>query len=631
MRLPYANGVNGWLRAAPVVLSPLDSFRKTHGALPFRPGQDLQAVLPSRLHDVPGLEARVRLILAALALGLDPAWVRPRLPEWGVHPASVIAAESQSTTREALRCSLMPADPDWTFGTQVVFRGAKLVRGLSMKALVLDGCRGLSDLPEDLCAEVLSIQHCQDLRRLGRLPVGVGGLWIENATNLVELPEVVQLRSSFHLSACPGLRVLPQVIRARDVKISHCPGLQSITSKVKCERLQLEGLFQVVTLHLDLDLTGDLDLTLPSLQQLWLQGRIGSRLRVACPGLRRASLDLRVEELAVIETCKALEEVGGWLELKGGLQVRRNPQLRTLPSGVVGAYVDLVALPALLTLDSALLSSSRAIHIRRCDRLQDLPELPGWKGHLTLLDLPALSRWPASLELRALTVLGCPRLPPPPPILRIHGAHRRADTTAREAMRLALDIEVDQSGAWMQELRGAIRTLSLVGVSYNDVWHLLRAEGRSEEDLAVALLQEGADPRFLLERCAHLTNGRGGEVRAARACTRLGIHPGSLALVVKDPVKARWLMELFSESRDLLAGWRGDGGLRLDGPLAWDLPEDLLLPGRLRIHDVRGPAIWPERMTVLGGILVKSSDVQPPPCRQVLGLEGANDRPLIPV
>jgi hypothetical protein len=168
----------------------------------------------------------------------------------------------------------------------------------------------------------------------------------------------------------------------------------------------------------------------------------------------------------------------------------------------------------------------------------------------------------------------------------------------------------------------------MAGVCFEDRWRLLLAEGHSSEDLLTALLGEGSDLKRSLEKCAALTDDTDGEIRAAVACTRVGIHPATLALVTRNPTKARWLAELFSESHDMVTGWRGDGGLRLEGQLTWDLPDGLVVPGRLRIHGVAGPAKWPKRMKVLGGILIKATDIEAPLCEK--SMCGTSKLPIRP-
>jgi hypothetical protein len=514
--------------------------------------------------------------------------------------------------------ALLPANEEWSLGSQVLFRGAKLPRGLRVQTLVLDGCSELTELPEDLCTENLCIQHCPKLRTLDRLPPGVKGLWIEHAPELVGLPETVNLESAFHLSACPRLQRLPEVIKARFVKISHCPGLQMIVGKIRCERIEFASLFHLAELDLDLESSGDLDVTLPSLQTLRIRGVLGARLRIACPVLENAYLDLSVKEFALIENCRSLESLDGSIRVKGNLAIRRNPRLMSLPTGNVGGRLGLEDLPAIRSLDPNLLASSRSLRIFRCAVLAGLPERVRLGSSMELLDLPELDHWPESLEVSTLTVLGCPQLAPPHAGVTVRGAFRRSDAAAREEVRQALEADVGLPDARVQSLRGAIRTLRMAGVSYKDRWRLLLAEGHPEEDLLTALLGEGSELNQALERCVAPTKGTDGEIKAAIACTRVGIHPATLALVTRNPIRARWMAELFSDSLDLMSGWRGDGGLRLEGPLAWDLPESLVVPGRLRVHGVAGPAMWPKRMRVLGGILLKSTNVQAPPSEQNL-------------
>jgi hypothetical protein len=135
---------------------------------------------------------------------------------------------------------------------------------------------------------------------------------------------------------------------------------------------------------------------------------------------------------------------------------------------------------------------------------------------------------------------------------------------------------------------------------------MLQADGHAKGDALVAAAAEGLGLPEFLYQCAGLSDGRGGEIEAALACVRASIHPGSLALVVKDLTKARWLAELYSDSKDLAAGVTGDGNLRIQPHAAWDLPEGLAVPGQIRAAKADGMPRWPSRLRVLGGIATRS-------------------------
>jgi hypothetical protein len=150
-------------------------------------------------------------------------------------------------------------------------------------------------------------------------------------------------------------------------------------------------------------------------------------------------------------------------------------------------------------------------------------------------------------------------------------------------------------------------------VSFADAMEMLHTDGHARGDALAAAAAEGLGLPEFLDRCAGLSDGRGGEIEAALACARASIHPGSLALVVKDLTKARWLAELFSDSKDLAAGVTGDGNLRIQPKAAWDLPEDLAVPGQIRASSAEGDPRWPTRMGVLGGIKIQPMGTESSP------------------
>jgi hypothetical protein len=72
------------------------------------------------------------------------------------------------------------------------------------------------------------------------------------------------------------------------------------------------------------------------------------------------------------------------------------------------------------------------------------------------------------------------------------------------------------------------------------------------------------------------------------------------------------MAELYSESRDLAAGVMGEGNLRISSQAAWDLPENLAVPGHVKVSDAEGPARWPANMRVLGGFNIHVPGVELP-------------------
>jgi hypothetical protein len=515
--------------------------------------------------------------------------------------------------RTELADAIMPGQTEWTFGVSTVFKGSVLPRGLLASGpLVLDGCEDLVDLPDDLVTPSLIIQNCRNLQSLQQFPPGVAGLQVENAPNLIELPEAVKLDNGFRLSACPQVECLPAYIHASEVKISHCPGLRSVSSKIRCRILELSTLINLTVLNLDLTVSSSMDLSLPSLATLKGRTKVQGRLRIACSNLRELEADILVDDQMMLEQCRLLESMDGLFHVKRNLSIKRCPKLAATPEGFVGGDLELTDLPALRHVDPSLIASCRRVRIRRCDTLERLPSGVHLRGSLELIDLPALAYWPLSLNVGILTVLGCPTLPDPPPGVTVRSGFRRAASGERKAIAQALseDSEVDRAG--IEPLRKLIRALTSSGVSFADAMEMLHADGHAKGDALAAAAAEGLGLPEFLDRCAGLSDGNGGEIEAALACVRASIHPGSLALVVKDLTKARWLAELYSDSKDLATGVTGDGNLRIQPKAAWDLPEDLAVPGHIRASNAEGEPRWPSRMRVLGGIKIQPMETESP-------------------
>ena len=595
-------------------LTPRGSFRLTHGPLPFSGEQDLPRVLPDALGKTQDRAQQVCLILGALAQGLDPAWVRSHLTAWGIHPVSIVMAEADPALRAGLEAALMPGQSEWTIGPTVRFRGAVLPMGLLLPdPLTVEGSPELIGLPEDLMTPCLVLLNCQNLSRLACLPSGVAGLVVENAQNLVELPESLKLKNGFQLTACSRLEQLPVILHASVVKISHCPGLRSISAKIRCGSIELVHLLNLTELDLDLAVKGHLELNIPSLRTLRGRASVCGHLRISGARLRDLDADFTVGADAVIARCPELESMTGAFHVRSDLTIQGNPNLEGTPTGFVGGNLELKDLRALQWVDPGLLASSRTVRIHRCATLKGLPYGVHLRGSMEWLDLPALCRWPESMNVGILTILGCPDLPEPPPGVVIRSALRRAGSAERGVIARGLAQDSAAARGAIESLRCMVRTLKVAGVPLEAVLAMLQANGEALGDVLVAAAAEGLGLEAFLDRCVGLIDGTGGEVEAALVCTRASIHPGSLALVVKDLTKARWVAELLSDSRDLAAGVMGDGNLRISGQVAWDLPDNLAVSGQVKAADALGPARWPQRMRVLRGYTVNPSGVQAPP------------------
>ncbi len=563
----------------------------------------LQRILEEGLAASLSAEVRLRLTVEALTGRLDPVCVRACLRKAGVHPATLALATQDVRIQEGLARFLKADGETWSVrGDSLWFTGSVLPMELVVPGtLVLDDCPGDIELPEDLEATTLVYQNCRTLRRVAFLPVSVQGLRIENAPELVELPDSLELMSSFQLSACPRLEHLPSYIHASEVRISHCPGIRSIWARIRCRSLSLDSLINLGELDLELATSQDLELRLPSLWRLRGKLRVAGRVHIASPWLRSLEADLKASGDLLVEYCGRLEAIVGKLHVGGSLYLRRNPSLVSVAGGAVVGTCEFQDLPALRWVDPALVTSGRKVRFERCENLRELPYGITYRGSLELLDLPSLSRWPANMEVGLLTALGCPLMPEPPPGVLIRSAFRRVGPGDREALAQALEVGTAEAQAALAGLRLLVRVLKASNVSLKKCLSLLQEDGEDPAAVLVAAAAEGLGLRDFLDSCAMLADGPEGLLEAARACARASIHPGSLALVVRDRTKARWMAECLSTSKDLALGLRGDGNLRLGPEALWDLPEGLRVPGVVKVEGGKGPVYWPKGLQAEGG------------------------------
>ena len=525
-----------------------ESYLRAHGRLPFSAAEDLRVALPARLDQAPDRAQRIRIILGALVQGLDPRWIRARLADWEVHPISVILAAPEARQRAQLEAVLMPGQGEWTVGMTTIFRGSELPPGLHLPGpLTLESCAGLVALPQDLETPSLILLNCRDLESLSTLPPGVGGLVVENAPRLTQLPRRLYLEHGLLLTACPALESLPSVIGTSHLLVRHCPGLRTITAKVSCVSLTLESLINLSELTLDLQMSDSLDLRLASLRELRGRLQVGGRLRIACPNLRSVTAEIRAEASVVVELCRELQTLSGLFRVKGGLRIQRNPKLEATPSGSVTGSLDLLELPALRRVEGSLISACRKVRIRHCGALEHLPEGIQGLGSMELLDLPALRAWPEALSLRGLTILGCPELPDLATGIKVQGHLRRAGLPEREALARALLEDLPIQQLRLESLRRVARILKAAGLPLEEVLRLLQSDGHAPGDALVAAAAEGLGLREFLGQCVRFLTKPGGEVQAALACSGAAAHPLKLVPLVKDRTMARWLTELYGD------------------------------------------------------------------------------------
>lgn len=541
-----------------------------------------------------GIGSALQATVHALTQRLRPSVVRGCLLAAGIHPASLVLSAVDPRIQEPLSALLSIEGERWeAIRGDLHFTGAVLPPGLKVPGeLHLEWCPGELVLPEDLSAEVVTFRSCRELKSLQFIPPKVRSLRVEHSPSLVSLPEEVDLLGEFYLSACPRLERLPASIKAPQVVVTHCPGLHSIRSRIRCSELKLESLINLAELDLDLSASKCIELTLPSLQVL--RGRLHSRgrVRIAAPGLRSIGADIKVGGDLVVEGCRELSTFAGALQVTRNLLIRRTPQLTSVPDGQVTGISEFVDLPALKTVGAGLIASSRRVRFERCASLVDLPG-GTYRGSLELLDLPGVECWPAELNVGVLTELDCPNLPDLPPGVVVRTALRRARPQEREALAAEIAREDTRPPAGLLQERMMVQVLAATGVPLERRLELLVEGGVPMELALIACLAEGMGRQSFLERCLDQAIGQSDLAGAARTCLRADIHPASMATLVKDPATARWMAQLLSTSRDLALGLSGDGNLRLAADAEWDLPESLVVPGAVRYNGPMTSIRWP--------------------------------------
>jgi len=154
----------------------------------------------------------------------------------------------------------------------------------------------------------------------------------------------------------------------------------------------------------------------------------------------------------------------------------------------------------------------------------------------------------------------------------------------------------------MTELRALIQTLAIGGVPLPEVGDMLIEAGNDPLEVLNFLVEEGVELTDFLRIGARVARHYGCEAKPALACIRFGIHPASLAFLIRRHSRARRLVKLFTDSRDLAEGIVDRENLYIPRKAAWDLPEELVVPGTIIVHpDSEQPARWPERLIALKG------------------------------
>ena len=585
-----------WSEPPEPVLPPLPKvFRKEKLArVLWTDDPKLQDQLFLALSKGGGIRFTLQATVDALTHRLRPSLVRACLLAAGIHPASVALAATDRRIQEPLSGLLSIEGERWqAIGGDLHFTGSVLPQGLKVPGqLHLESCTGDFQLPEDLSAEFVTFRSCRELKSILFIPPRVRNLRVDHAPELETLPEAVDLPGEFYLSACPRLERLPASIKAPHVVVTHCPGIRTIQSRIRCSELTLESLINLAELDLDLDARKGLDLTLPSLRVLRGRLRSRGRIRIAAPGLQAIEADIKVGADVVVEGCRELASMEGAIHVTQNLSIRRNPHLATVPDGQVTGESEFLDLPALKAVAAGLITTSRKVRFQRCASLEELPG-GNYRGSLELLDLPALAHWPAVMNVGILTELDCPNLPDLPPGVFVRTALRRARHQEREALAKEIACEDTKPPKGLEEQCQMVKALGITGVPMALRLAILVEDGVPSDIALIACMTEGMERQDFLECCLNQAIGQRDLVGAARTCLRAGIHPASMALLLRDRVAARWVAQLLSPSRDLAQGLLGDGNLRIAADAVWDLPEGLVVPGAVRYDGPMESIRWP--------------------------------------
>lgn len=168
-------------------------------------------------------------------------------------------------------------------------------------------------------------------------------------------------------------------------------------------------------------------------------------------------------------------------------------------------------------------------------------------------------------------------------------------------------------GEGMAELRSMVRTLLITGIPLSGVGTLLIDAGNDPAEVMIVLVEEGMELFAFMQLGASVAERYGCEAKPAMACLRFGIHPASLAFLIRRHSRACRLVKLFSESRDLAVGILEHENLYIPRKADWDLPEGLVVPGTIYVnHESEKPARWPERLIALNGLHAVPSDRELP-------------------
>jgi len=321
------------------------------------------------------------------------------------------------------------------------------------KDLDLDGCTGLTDLPDNLEINgYLSLMDCTGLTRLSTgLKVGKS-LYLNGCTGLTDLPAGLEIGGSLQLDDCTGLTGLPAGLKVgRDLSLTGCTGLTSLPAGLEVGKsLVLKGCTGLTSLPFDLVVCGNWiehkGILTPFFRKLgipvddegdtkaedwhkWQKAhgyhketfRTGNRARKwqkAHGYLKeafRAGNTARKKESVqdTVESVDSLEEqvrefekvTGAKLEIKQGrpfgtwLNLKDCTELTRLPDGlIVHGNLNLAGCTGLKKLPDGL-TVYGYLNLHRCTGLTSLPHGMYITGSLRLSECDGITELPADLKI----------------------------------------------------------------------------------------------------------------------------------------------------------------------------------------------------------------------------------------
>jgi len=163
-----------------------------------------------------------------------------------------------------------------------------LPEGLSVIELSLDGCTGISALPDDI-----DIDH---------------GLSLDGCTQLSSIPSYLYVKGYLSLSSCDSLSSLPESLNVGNLNLSNCKNIRSLPDKIKIRgSLLLSGCYQLESLPKNLKVRGELDLRGCKMLSTLPEGlEVGDAITLFyCTGLKTLPMDLKAKRLSLSKNVDA--------------------------------------------------------------------------------------------------------------------------------------------------------------------------------------------------------------------------------------------------------------------------------------------------------------------------------------